>query len=507
VLFGVLAAVVSFLGSWIPSLWGDEAASALSAQRSLPSLFRMLGHVDAVHGTYYLGLHFWVKVFGASPLSLRAPSALAVGAATAAVVLICVRLGSRRLAVLAGIACVVLPRLTYAGEEARSFAFDAAIAAILTLLLVELLARNGRPRLLWVVYAGLLCVGCYLFLYVALIALAHAIVLVAVRAPKRLVAAWAIATGIAMVAAAPIVVWGAIEREQIAYLANQAQVTASSTLVGLWFGNGWFAIAAWTLIVAGIALAAVSWRRTRRMPVVELIALCWLAVPSLVLIGSSVVVHDFTARYLTFCAPAAALLIACGIDRLASLMRPRPSRRPGMARAPLAIAAIVTAAVVALAAPVYAAQRGPYAKNDSDWAAIAATVRTVAHPGDAIAFDDSVRPSRRPRLAMNTYPSAFVGLRDVMLKTPYTRNDTWHDADLTMTQAIAAGRLHGVQRIWVVEYAVPGHVDSWGLATLRTQGFTEVRRITGHRSVVVELQRIGKPAPAPASTQTTGTHA
>ena len=59
---GTLATVVSLLGSWIPSLWGDEAASAMSAQRSIPSLFRMLGHVDAVHGTYYLGLHAWVQV-------------------------------------------------------------------------------------------------------------------------------------------------------------------------------------------------------------------------------------------------------------------------------------------------------------------------------------------------------------------------------------------------------------------------------------------------------------
>jgi mannosyltransferase len=82
-LIAAAAALVSLTGSWIPSLWGDEAASIMSATRSLPSLFRMVGTVDAVHGAYYLGLHFWVNLFGASPFSVRLPSALAVGAARA----------------------------------------------------------------------------------------------------------------------------------------------------------------------------------------------------------------------------------------------------------------------------------------------------------------------------------------------------------------------------------------------------------------------------------------
>src|SRR6185312_5693405 len=68
---GLITTVIVAIGSWIPSLWGDEAASVLSAERPLPSLFRMLGHVDAVHGTYYFLLHFWVALFGASPFSVR----------------------------------------------------------------------------------------------------------------------------------------------------------------------------------------------------------------------------------------------------------------------------------------------------------------------------------------------------------------------------------------------------------------------------------------------------
>ena len=78
-LLGLLGILVSAFGSWQPSYWGDEAASVMSAERSLSSLFRMLGNVDAVHGAYYLILHFWIQAFGATEFSTRLPSAIAIG--------------------------------------------------------------------------------------------------------------------------------------------------------------------------------------------------------------------------------------------------------------------------------------------------------------------------------------------------------------------------------------------------------------------------------------------
>src|SRR6478736_9910378 len=91
--FGLVAAAVSAAGSWIPSLWGDEAASVMSAKRPVGSLLTMLTHVDAVHGLYYLGLHGWIRLAGDSAFAIRLPSALAVGAAVAAVTLIAGRRG------------------------------------------------------------------------------------------------------------------------------------------------------------------------------------------------------------------------------------------------------------------------------------------------------------------------------------------------------------------------------------------------------------------------------
>src|SRR3954469_22800654 len=76
---GFVAAVLGFAGSWIPSYWGDEAASVMSASRPFSSLASELTKIDAVHGAYYAFLHVWVNLFGTSELATRLPSAVAVG--------------------------------------------------------------------------------------------------------------------------------------------------------------------------------------------------------------------------------------------------------------------------------------------------------------------------------------------------------------------------------------------------------------------------------------------
>ena len=102
VLLGIVGTAVASIGSWIPSYWGDEAASVMSAERSLPSLFRMLGHVDAVHGTYYVFLHFWIGAFGASEFSTRFPSAIAAGLLVAGTFVLGQRLARRSVGIEIG---------------------------------------------------------------------------------------------------------------------------------------------------------------------------------------------------------------------------------------------------------------------------------------------------------------------------------------------------------------------------------------------------------------------
>lgn len=487
---GVLATAVSATGSWIPSLWGDEAASLLSAQRSFGSLFMMLGHVDAVHGLYYVLLHFWVAVAGTSPFAVRLPSAFAVGAAAAAVAWMCGRMSSARLAILVGVVAAFLPRLTYAGEETRAYAFDAAVCAILMAVVAEIALRARRSRRLWAGYAALLVLATYLFLYDILIAVAVGAFLLLTPSARHHTRAWLIATAAAVTACLPIVVFALLERAQISYLATRIEVSPASLLEQMWFGSVAFAIVGWSCIL--IAVVDLVFRRFtgRRLaktgaipgaaarsaarPDIVVLALCWLVLPAGILIASTPVVEGFTARYATFAAPAAAVLIACGIDRLA--------RHRWMAVA-------ATTIVVVAAVPVWAAQRGAYAMNESDWNEIAATVQAHAIPGDGIVFDEGVRPSRRTRLAMNTDPAAFSAVKDVALESPYRDNGTWHDTAYSVAEAADLGRFHDVNRVWVVEYATARHTDTWGISSLHAIGYHASAHYVQHSSVIYLFTR------------------
>ncbi|MGH9208368.1 MAG: glycosyltransferase family 39 protein, partial [Acidimicrobiales bacterium] len=60
----LLTAVISVAAAGRPSLWFDEGATiSASASRSLPELWRLLRHIDAVHGLYYLLMHGWFAIF------------------------------------------------------------------------------------------------------------------------------------------------------------------------------------------------------------------------------------------------------------------------------------------------------------------------------------------------------------------------------------------------------------------------------------------------------------
>ncbi len=483
VLFGVLGATVSLLGSWIPSLWGDEAASVLSASRSIPSLFAMLGQVDAVHGTYYLGLHFWVGVFGSSAFSVRLPSALAVGVCVAGVFLIAAKLDSLKLGVVAAVICAILPRVTTMGDEARSYAFSAAIATWLTLLLIDMVQqRKPRPRQ-WVAYGLLLAVGIYTFVYLVLIAAAHLVILLSDSRSRPLVRNWIRTIFVVGIVTLPLLVMSVLERSQIAFLGHRSTADFSSLAVALWFGTPLIAILGWSAIAAAIGFLFYDLRQGRfvsypaRKPTQTLtfVAAVWLFVPSGLLYLSHFLVPDFTARYLSMCAPAAALLIAVGIVRVAQFKT-----------IPIILAgAVILTAVV----PEFLDQRGPYGKDNSDWSVVSAEIAANALPGDAIAFDDAVRPSRRPRLALRMYPAGFAGLNDVTLKTPYFAGTSWHDTDYSIMEANAVGRLAGVNSIWLVDYATPSQPNVAGAADLRALGFTQTFTIENHRSIVRHFSR------------------
>lgn len=483
-LAGAIAVVLSAAGSWIPSFWGDEATSVMSAERPLPSLFRMLGNVDAVHGTFYLMLHYWVEVFGASPFSVRFPSAIATGLAVAGIVALAERLAGYRVAVYAGLIALLFPRITYMGGEARGYAISAACAVWLTLLFVGLISRRDRRILPWAAYTVLLAVSGYVFLFGLLIVVAHGVVLFAVSRDRWMHRAWVVATAAALALDGPIIFYGIAERRQIAFLSSRDALSPWNALVGQWFGNDVYAALAWA-IVAATGFAA--WRlhrsgRSLRRLSLPLVAAAWALIPMALLVLANPIHPVYSSRYLTFAAPGAALLIGWAVSRIPGALR------LGGRRIPCAV--LVLVAMMVASVPTYIGQREPYAENNSDWAEISATIGAHARPGDGIVFDESTIPSLRVRLAEHVYPADYAGLDDVMLRVPFQDNTWWWDGLYHLDSAPVTARLVNVRRLWLVEYRPPGErTDRYGMAHLRSLGFRAVASYKEHASTVYELLR------------------
>ena len=104
---------MAVLGVWglarDSSMGNDEVATRWAALLSLHQLGRLLRHVDAVHGLYYLIMHGWMAV-GTSPAVMRIPSVIAMVVAVALTVIIGRRLtGSGWAGLFAGLIVALTP--------------------------------------------------------------------------------------------------------------------------------------------------------------------------------------------------------------------------------------------------------------------------------------------------------------------------------------------------------------------------------------------------------------
>ena len=95
----------------------------------------------------------------------------------------------------------MLPRTLWAGVRRDRYAFTAALAVWLTVVFI--LAVTGRGSALWVLYGFVLALAVVSFVYLALIALAHAVTL-AVQRKWRLLLPFAIATAAGLALVSPL---------------------------------------------------------------------------------------------------------------------------------------------------------------------------------------------------------------------------------------------------------------------------------------------------------------
>ncbi|CAN5260039.1 glycosyltransferase family 39 protein [soil metagenome] len=456
-LVGIAAAATSLISIDTPSIWYDEAATVSSATRSWSQLAAELGQIDLVHGLYYALMHVWFDLVGYSPFTLRLPSALAVGAAAALLVILGRHISRERLGVAAGIVFAVLPRATWAGGEGRSYALTALLAVATTLLLV--LAARRRTRGWWIAYAVAALVACTLFIYLALVIAGHLLTLALLRRRDARMSgtrtSWLLAMASIAPLALPFVIVTISQRGQVAWLPEVGTSTPSAVVSTQWFfDNPVWTVLGWAAIVAGVALMATRRDHRRLLAVV----LPGLIIPTAaILIASATITPLYNPRYLTMSLPFVALAIAAAIDALP---------RRGIAIAALALA-------VAISIPTIVDQRQTTAKEDTDWRTVSTLIENVRSddPDASTAFIyDSVRhhPRATSRVIAYAYPQGFGDSVDVTLQTSAAASGKLWETFAPLTTSL--DRLEGVDEVFLLTSTATDDTDAT-LATIGPRGW------------------------------------
>ena len=436
VLVAILAVGLSLAGAARPSLWFDEAATISASTRSLTELWQMLGKVDAVHGLYYLLMHGWFAVFPATEFWCRVPSGLAVGGAAAGVVVLTKRFASRSMALCAGVVFAILPRTTWAGIEARSYAFSALAAVWLTILLLA--AARRRSARLWLAYGAGLLLSVLLNLNLVLLVPVYAAVVALLRLPRRQVIWWLATTTVVVAAVIPFAAFTHGQIRQVAWIFRLGSRTFGDVLVQQYFDDSlWFALAAGSVILPAVVLWCRGVRRPDRNTLrLLMITTSWILIPTAVLLVYSALVEPvYYPRYLYFTAPAAAIVLASCITTIAAK--------------PVAITAVVIALAAAGAPNYLLVQRGPYAKEGMDYSQIADVINTHAADGDCLVLDPTTAWKPGPiRPLTAARPAVYQRLNDPGRgATAVQRHFLW---DFNLAVEVIAKRLAGCRVIWTV---------------------------------------------------------
>jgi mannosyltransferase len=303
------------------SYWRDESATLVAVDRPFGGLVRLLGHVDAVHGAYYLIMWPLVRLAGTGELVTRLPSAAAMAVAAGLVVALGRRLVSPAAGLAAGLVFAAIPVVSVYAQNARSYAMVTALGTAASYLLLRLLGASGSRRGWLAGYAGCLAAMGVLNIFGLLLIPAHAVTVTVacLRSPDRrsrwsLALSWLAAAIGAVAVVSPVVMLAWAERSQLAWLVAPG-LKAIESLRQL-AGTGDMPLALGIILVCAVAASALAGRAVLRSgwPVLLLaVAVPWLIVPPGLLLAASQVTPLYTLRYVVFCGPAGALLAGAGL--------------------------------------------------------------------------------------------------------------------------------------------------------------------------------------------------
>ena len=453
----------------VPSLWRDEAATISGSQRSLSAIATMMGHEDAVHAPYYFLMHPVIAIGGTSATVLRLPSLIAMTLAAGLTGALGRRLaqasglpGPTAVGLIAGLSLAAVPLTTRYSQEARPYALATLFAVVASYAFLRAIESPRWRR--WVLYAAALLLAGLFNLFAVLLAVAHGLTLIWLSRAKPAVSGqdgqstvvtaavvwrWLAACVSAVVLLSPVIALSAGQSSQLNWLRRPGLGTLA-TLARDFAGSTVLipVVALVTLLgcVAGLGTAVGAKR-----PALTAIALPWLVVPPVLLIAVSVIHPYYVERYVLFCVPALAVLLAAGLVWLVRLTRRalagrglRPSLADVLAAVPsAALALIIVAALIGPQREI----RQVGARPDN-LKAVAAVVAGHERPGDAVLY-----LPRDTDLVGVAYPAAFRHLRDVGLGRSALASGTLRG--IAARPRVVASRIGQVRRLWTVQWASP----------------------------------------------------
>jgi len=410
------------------SVWIDEGDTYTTASQHGASLWHWAFNDGGNMVTYYLGMHFWVDLFGTSEVALRLPTALAAIATIPVCYYLVRRLFDARAAVFGALFVAASVPFVWWAQTARAYVVALFLLSASTLAFV--VAIQTRRRVVWVVYVLLGVLSIYTILLSALVVVAQGISLLVRRwrhlpwtALLAAAAAMAVLLGPLTVAIAahgasavewlpkPGSIFGPADRYDLQFLASARStgVPADGSVVNhLTVAM----LAAWAL---GGCLFVYTWIRRRGTSTIELaeqtwgyaLLIAWFVVPVILTYLISVTIQPVLSdRYLLGALPGASMLAGVACSRL----RPWP------------LALLAGVGLVVMRAWVIMPGYGISLEN---WRQGVMTIVAKSQPGDCIAFDvtDGYTPFDyyvlHLRLAQDLVPTPVLPASSWESRTPH----------------------------------------------------------------------------------------
>ena len=458
------ALVVHDLGS--RSLWLDEGFTFTAASQHGVALLHAALKDGGNALAYYIGMHYWISVFGSTERALRLPTAIAAIGTIPVCFHILRRLFDHAAAVSGSFCVAVSVSFVWWAQNAR--AYVVAVFFVCAAMLAFVVAVQSGRRLAWAAYVVLTVIGLYTVVLSVLVVVAQAISLLLRQGQDLQRRALLASAGAITVLALPLV-WvfadhgaapaqwavapGALLGKNDRYLFD---FLASSRSVGVPFKSS---------IVGDLTLAAVlCWALGTWLFLRELVRrgrtenawaygllFAWFVIPPLVTYVVTVAFQPVLSdRYILGSLPPASMIAGVALSRL----RPWP--------------VAVTAALALIVLRAWVIMPG-YGVSLENWRQGVTDIAARSQPHDCIAFfvADGYNPFDYYVLHLTTRPGP--------VPTPVLPEATWqsrspHALD---PEAVPRARMAGVvsscPRLWLVMSHGAGYPPGPGVLPYRVR--------------------------------------